>query len=132
MLPKLFFAILLVSLFAVACDDGKVKKLNDEINQIHDVAMKDHAEMLRVGRSLKDFMISAMMTPEQNAAYIKAIESIDRTDLDMTNWMTQYSVPEGKPKAEIVLYLESQKKGIAQNHQDILAATAGGKKLLGQ
>ena len=132
MLPKLFFAILLVSLFAVACDDGKVKKLNAEINQIHDVAMKDHAEMLHVGRSLKDFMISAMMTPEQNAAYIKAIESIDRADLDMSNWMTQYSVPEGKPKAEIVLYLESQKKGIAQNHQDILAATAGGKKLLGQ
>lgn len=122
-----------LSALLFACDDGSKKQieaLKKETMSIHDEAMKDLAEMNRTSRQIKDFMISATMTPEQSEKYTAALAAIEKADEDMTNWMRDYKDPKGAAAAEAIRYLEEQKQKITKNHEDIRAALATGKRLL--
>jgi thioredoxin-like negative regulator of GroEL len=125
----------LVAFFAMlaACNDGSKKQietLQKETMDIHDEAMKDLAEMNRVSRKLRDFMISAIMTPEQSEQFTAALAAIEKADEDMSNWMRDYEEPKNVAAAEAIRYLEEQKQKISKNRDDIRAATEAGKKLL--
>jgi hypothetical protein len=117
-----------------ACDNGKkeVAALAKETEAIHDAAMKDMAEMNRVARALKDFMISATMTPEQSQKFNDALTTMGNAENDMMDWMKNYKSPDALPSAEALKYLQEQKKLIENNHIDIKSATEAGKKLLPQ
>lgn len=131
-MKRIFCLAALLTMLA-ACNDGNKKQieaLKKETMDIHDEAMKDLAEMNRVSRKLKEFMISAMMTPEQSAQYTSVLAVIDKADEDMTNWMRDYEEPKNTPAAEAIRYLEDQKQKIAKNRDDIRAALEAGKKLL--
>lgn len=124
----------IVLLFA-ACDDGnkqKVETLKKETMDIHDEAMKDLADMNRVSRKLKDYMVVALMTPEQSEQFTATLAAIEKADDDMTAWMTAYEDPKGMQPAEAIRYLEEQKQKITKNRDDIRAALEAGKKLLPQ
>jgi len=129
---------LLYCLFAlfltVGCNEDKkqVEALQKETETIHDEAMKDMAEMNRVARDIKQFMIAASMTPEQSAVFMTTLTNIGEAENDMMAWMANYKEPSDKPAAEALKYLTEQKALIAKNHADIKAATEAGKKLLPQ
>jgi thioredoxin-like negative regulator of GroEL len=130
---KRIFCLSALFLFLLACSDERKKQieaLKKETMDIHDEAMKDLADMNRVSRKLKEFMISAVMTPEQSAQYTAVLAAIGKADEDMTNWMRDYKDPKGMPAAEAIKYLEDQKQKIAKNRDDIRAALEAGKKLM--
>jgi hypothetical protein len=132
MKPFLFF--LLAFCLSVGCNDDqqKVKALKTETETLHDEAMKDMAEMNRVAREIKQFILSASMTPEQSQGYADALKAIGDAENDMMSWMRDYKDPSDKPAAEALEYLNAQKAAMEKNKADILAATAAGKKLLPQ
>lgn len=131
-MKRIFCLAALLTMLA-ACDDGNKKQLDTlqkETMDIHDEAMKDLAEMNRVSRKLRDFMISATMTPEQSEQFTVALAAIEKADEDMSNWMRDYEEPKDVPAAEAIRYLEDQKQKISKNRDDIRAALEAGKKLL--
>ena len=129
-------AILLLSLaFLSACnnDQKAVEALLKETETIHDEAMKDLAEMNRVAREIKEFMISATMTPDQSAVYTETLTQIGQAENDMMTWMKDFKAPEATaPPKEAMEYLSKQKELIQKNQADIKAAAEAGKKLLGK
>ena len=133
-MKQIFSLIALVFLFA-ACDDGKKKQietLKKETMAVHDEAMKDLADMNRVSRQLKEFMIVATMLPEQSEQFTAAFAKMEKAESDMMNWMSGYKEPEGVPAKEVIAYLQDQKQKIEKNRDDIRAALEAGKKLLPQ
>jgi Na+/phosphate symporter len=127
-------SIFLFLLFFAACENEKkeIEALTKETETIHDEAMKDMADMNRVAREIKAFLISASMTPEQSAVYTETLLAIGKAEDDMMDWMKNYKSPEGMPPAEALKYLQEQKSLISKNQADIKAAMEAGKKLLGQ
>lgn len=133
---------ILFTLFAASCgnsQNGQQSKLKAEIEaltketeNIHDEAMKEMADMNRVGRQLKEYQISATMTPEQAAKFTEALVAMEKAEADMMAWMAQYKAPEGKPEEEAIRYLQEQKQKIETNRNDIHAALESGKNLLQQ
>ena len=126
-------------MLAVGCNDQKkqvealqkqVDALQKETEDFHDAAMKDMAEMNRVAREIKEFMISASMTAEQSATYTETLTTMGNAENEMMAWMANYKAPTDMPAAEALKYLETQKNLIEQNHIAIQAATESGKKLL--
>ncbi len=130
-MKQLLFCLCTV-LIALACNNSKkqVEALQKETEEIHDEAMKDLAEMNRVAAAIKEFMISASMTPAQSATYTETLTAIGNAENEMMAWMANYKAPTDKPAAEALKYLEEQRALIEQNHIAILAATEQGKKLL--
>lgn len=124
-----FFALLAIS-FLTSCNN--VEALKKETETIHDEAMKEMAEMNRTARAIKDFLVSASMTPEQSAQYVEVLTAMGKAENDMMSWMANYKEPVGKSADEATQYLTEQKKLIEANYADIKAATAAGKKILGQ
>ena len=129
---KQFLFCICALFLTVGCNDEKkqVEALQKETENIHDAAMKDMAEMNRVARQIKEFMISATMTPEQSATYTATLNSIGEAENSMMAWMVNYKAPIGMPAGPALKYLEEQKNLIEQNHIAIQAATEAGKKLL--
>lgn len=139
---KFFALFILTMVFAVSCANpqndqkakaqAEVEALTKETENIHDEAMKEMADMNRLGRQLKDYMISATMTPEQAAKFTEALVAMEKAEADMMAWMTQYKEPQDKPADEAIRYLQEQKQKIETNRNDIRAALEAGKKLLPQ
>lgn len=119
-------------MLAIACNNDKkqVEALQNETEEIHNEAMKDLAEMNRVAAQLKEFMISASMTPSQSATYTDVLTTIGNAENEMMAWMANYKAPTDMPAPDALKYLQNQKNLIEQNHIAILAATEQGKKLL--
>lgn len=133
-MKKLLLFTLVLAFFSACNNDQKaVEALLKETETIHDEAMKDMAEMNRVAREIKDFMMSASMTPDQSAVYTETLTRIGQAENDMMAWMKDFKAPEANaPSKESMDYLGQQKEAIQKNHNDIKAATEAGKKLLGK
>lgn len=133
-MKHLIILTLLLAAFSACNNDQKaVDALLKETETIHDEAMKDLAEMNRVALQIKEFMISATMTPEQSAVYNETLTQIGKAENDMMDWMKDFKAPEATvPSKEAMDYLSKQKELIQKNHADIKAATEAGKKLLGK
>ena len=129
---KFFLFCACAILLSVGCNDdkSKVEALQKETENIHDQAMKDMAEMNRVAREIKDFMMSASMTPDQSATYTATLTAIGDAENGMMAWMTGYKSPSSLPAAEAMVYLREQKILIEKNAAAIKTATEAGKKLL--
>lgn len=111
-----------------ACENRHdVETLEQETERIHDDAMRDMAEMNRIGRSLKKDTTGTANRRDSIAAVL--LQMTD-AEADMMAWMTGYRAPKDKPKAEAIQYLTDQKTKIEQNHKDIRAALEAGKTLV--
>lgn len=126
--------LLLSGLLFTACGNDKkqLETLTKETETIHDEAMKDMADMNRVAREIKDFMISATMTPEQSAQYNEVLTNIGNAENHMMEWMKNYKPTDALAPAEALQYLQDQKVSIQKNHAEIKAALEAGKKLQGK
>lgn len=107
----------------------EVKALSDATGAIHDEAMKEMAEMNRIGRRLKEVMKTARMTKELSDRYVTVLTDMEKAEAGMMDWMTQYKEPEGGPE-EALRYLQEQKQKIEQSKKDIHAALEAGNMLL--
>lgn len=116
----------------VSCDDSQeqIKALKKETMDIHDEAMKDLADMNRVSRELKDYMVVALMTPEQSQQFFTVLADMKKAEDGMMSWMAEYKDPKGMPGQEAIAYMQDQKQKIAANRDDIRAALEAGKKLI--
>lgn len=111
-----------------ACENRHdVEILEQETERIHDDAMRDMAEMNRIGRSLKKDTAGTANRRDSIAAVL--LQMTD-AEADMMAWMTGYRAPKDKPKVEAIQYLTDQKTKIEQNQKDIRAALEAGKTLV--
>ncbi len=134
-LAKAGLVLLMVSaLLFTACNNDKkqVESLIKETETIHDEAMKDMADMNRVARELKQTMIAAMMTPEQNAVYTDVLDKMGNAENGMMDWMKNYKSPDEMSSADALKYIQEQKTLIEKNQADIKAALEAGMKLKGK
>ncbi len=134
-LAKAGLVLLMVSaLLFTACNNDKkqVETLIKETETIHDEAMKDMADMNRVARELKQTMIAAMMTPEQNAVYTDVLDKMGNAENGMMDWMKNYKSPDDMSSADALKYIQEQKTLIEKNRVDIKAALEAGMKLQGK
>jgi DNA-binding ferritin-like protein (Dps family) len=133
-MKNLTILTLLLAFFTACNNDQKaVDALLKETETLHDEAMKDMAEMNRSAREIKEFMFSATMTPEQNAAYTETLAKMGQAENDMMDWMKGFKAPaKDAPAKESMDYLTQQKERIQKNHADIKAAIEAGKNLLGK
>jgi len=130
-MKKILCLAALLVVFA-SCDDSKeqIKTLKKETMDIHDEAMKDLADMNRVNRQLKDYMIVALMTPEQSQQFSTVLGNMKKAEDGMMSWMAEYKDPKEMPGQEAIAYLQDQKQKITTNRDDIRAALEAGKKLI--
>lgn len=129
-LPLFLLAFLLLS----ACnnDQKQVDQLLKETETLHDQAMKEMADMNRVARELKAFMVTAKMTPEASAEYNTVLTNMGKAENDMMDWMKNYKSLDEMGPENALEYIRGQKSGIEKNYADIKAALEAGKKLQGQ
>jgi succinate dehydrogenase flavin-adding protein (antitoxin of CptAB toxin-antitoxin module) len=117
-----------LGLFLFSCESRHdLEILEQETERIHDDAMRDMAEMNRIGRSLKKDTAGTVTRRDSIAA---ALLQMTDAEADMMAWMTGYRAPKDKPKAEAIQYLTEQKTKIEQNQKDIRAALEAGKTLV--
>jgi len=109
-----------------------VETLEKETMAIHDEAMKEMAGMNRIGRTLKQEMESLDSLAPRRAVIREVLGVMEQAEEDMYTWMQQYTPPGELPAAEAEKFLTEQKRKIEKNYQDMLAASAAGKKLLSE
>lgn len=110
---------------------AEVKTLLDNTMAVHDEAMKEMAEMNRIGRMLRRDLTAADSLSGRADSVRAVLQRMNTAEEDMYEWMRQYAPPDNLPPAEAKTYLEGQHRAISQNQSDIRAARDAGKRLLG-
>lgn len=123
--------LLLVGLGLSSCGGPapEVLELQKQTEQIHDDAMREMAQMNRVGRSLrKDLAALDSLAPRRDSI-LAALSLAEQAEAGMYAWMQQYNAP--APRADSALtYLAAQKSLIEQNQRELRAALSAGEQLL--
>lgn len=127
-----FVALLGMTFFSACSNADKQKReaLDKETAELHNNAMKEVADMNRVAREIKQFLLTASMTPEQNAVYMDALTAMGQAENAMNDWMVKQPATDALPDAEAIKVYEAQKEFLTKNLQDIRTATEAGKKLM--
>lgn len=110
-------------------DAGTLEK---ETMAIHDEAMKEMGEMNRLGRRLKEELASLDSLAPRRAVIRETLDAMKKAEEGMYAWMQQYTPPDKLPDQEAQQYLAGQKQLIEKNYQEMLTASAAGKKLLAE
>lgn len=131
----LFFCLFSGVLLAIiSCNnDGKnPKELKKQTEAVHDEAMKELGGMNHIARSLRKELAqldSLHQTGPRRDSINEVLSAMGKAEDDMMAWMAQYKVPADMAAKDAVEYLETQKKNIEQNKNDIKAAIERGKAL---
>ena len=107
-----------------------VKEMLTATMDIHDEAMREMADMNRIGRMLKKEVQDLNPETPHADSILTVIQAIKQAEEDMYTWMRLYEAPTELPPDEALLYLEDQKAKISQNLADIQAAHEAGKKMV--
>ena len=130
---------LLSILFLVACQadsaERKAEKImRDEIYAIHDDVMPKNSEINRLKRQLKKFPEDKIPDPVVQQQIRETILQLEQADDGMMSWMNNFKEPaklrSAKTHEEIMVYLENEKKTIAQVRTDMLESIVAAKALL--
>lgn len=105
------------------------KRLEEEVNALHDETMREMADMERIGRQLKE-SLKTLQGDAVRKPYFLAVAGISRAGFDMMAWMRDYRAPANLPADEASRYLREQKTKLTRIRAAIQAATADGKKLI--
>lgn len=109
--------------------DDSLEILKTETMRIHDEAMKDMADMNRVGRALKKELGSLDSLAPRRDVIRQVLGQMKKAEEDMYDWMRNYTPPENEPVEKAKRYLENQKQKIEQNQRDMKAALEAGRSL---
>jgi len=133
MLTRLFYTFIFLLPLLFSCNNRQqINALQQETEQIHDAAMKDMADMNRLGRSLKKELsvLDSLPSPTpRRDSIVETLAVMGKAEEGMMAWMTQYKAPENQPANAALAYLKDQKQKIEQNRDDILAALEMAKKM---
>jgi hypothetical protein len=126
---------LLLLLLLTNCDQRKeIKALQSETLTAHDEAMKEMAEMNRIGRNLKNdpaFKTEINIKNTRKDSILAVLHQIEIAEADMMDWMANYEEPAANmEKNAAIAYLADQKAKMVKNQQDIHAAVLEGKVFL--
>lgn len=84
------FHFLLVSIALVSCsqsEDVAVKELNDSVMNLHDELMPKTEQIIQLKTSL-----DSLSKGPDSVHVNKLIQSLDKADAEMMNWMHQFSI----------------------------------------
>lgn len=113
--------------------NSAVEEMINATMAVHDEAMKEMADMNRIGRLLKRERDSLATESPRRDSLVAVIQTMKKAEEDMYQWMVGFKRPsEETPAAEALLYLEQQKSMIDKNEQDIRAALEAGRGLIRQ
>lgn len=109
-------------------------QISEKAGEIHDVAMKDMAEMNRLGRQIKKELLAAdslKITPTRRDSLEKLLQNMDAAEADMMAWMTGFKADEPLlPMKNELNYIREQQAKIEKNAADILLARDAAKNLV--
>lgn len=123
------FLCLAFVFFTQTSQDYGVEVLQTETMRIHDEAMKNMADMNRVGRGLKKEMETLDSLAPRRDTLRQVLGQMKKAEEDMYNWMRQYAPPDELPEEAAKRYQEDQKQKIEQNQRDLKAAMEAGQKM---
>lgn len=123
------FLCLAFVFFTQSSQDNGVETLQTETMRIHDEAMKNMADMNRVGRGLKKEMETLDSLAPRRDALRQVLGQMKKAEEDMYAWMQQYAPPDELPEEAAKRYLEVQKQKIEQNQRELKAALEAGEQL---
>ena len=108
----------------------KVKKIADEVMEIHDRSMAHHGDLFKQKKKLVKCYES-----EKDSIVLKEVQSVildlEKADADMMNWMHQYKVPDQTtPADEQIAYYTDQKNKIESVETFSNSSLDHAKKLL--
>lgn len=129
---KLGIALLVLSILPAACgeDRSAVTALQKETEEVHDVAMRDLADMNRVKRSLKAELTQLDSLAPRRDSTLSVLALMETADADMMSWMSNYQPPADTMPLEAALdYLKKEKEKISANANMIRAAMEAGRQL---
>ena len=90
MKPVYLFCFLLLNITLVSCsqtEDAAVKELNDSVMNLHDELMPKTEQIIQLKTSL-----DSLSNGPDSVHVKKLIQSLDKADTEMMNWMHQFSV----------------------------------------
>ena len=128
----LFFCLSFVFIHPGKAQQAAGEALKQEVERIHDEAMRDMAAMNRVGRALKKELPTLDATVPRRKTLLNVLQQMERAEDDMYNWMKAYNPPADPNTEAAKKYLAGQKRTIEQNYKDIKAAWEAGKRLSGK
>jgi hypothetical protein len=99
---------------------------------IHDAAMRDLAEMNRIGRQFKKTVTELDSLAPRADSIRTLLRQMKQAETDMYTWMREYKAPSEPLDEAGKMYLEGQKSKISKNYSDIQAALNAGLQLSGQ
>lgn len=132
LIKQLGMAVLTLSMCLAACgeDRSAVAALQRETEEVHDVAMRDLADMNRVKRSLKAEMTELDSLALRRDSILSVLALMETADADMMSWMANYKPPADTASVKAALdYLKKEKEKISANGNMIRAAKEAGRKL---
>ena len=122
----------LILTLAIACSPSKkseISALKEQVMQVHDEVMPKMGELMKTEKRLKskaDSLITAADSVSAQAC-LDAASKINEANESMMNWMRNFQVDFQGSEAEILGYLEEQKKGIEKVKEDMLSSLEEGK-----
>ncbi|MCC6463172.1 MAG: hypothetical protein IT260_22075 [Saprospiraceae bacterium] len=125
-------ALCLAFVLTQSAGPSTVDTLEKETMQIHDEAMKEMADMKRLGRVLKEEFKMLDSTSLRKEPLRQTLAQMQAAEDEMYAWMQQYRAPDKKDAKAAQAYLEDQKQKIEKNQQNLHAALEAGKELQGQ
>lgn len=123
-------AFALAFVFLTQNTGSSAKDLEKETMQVHDAAMKEMADMNRLGRLLKHEMETLDSLAPRRDSLRDVVGQMKRAEEGMYGWMQQYSPPTKLSDEDARKYLTEQKKMIGQNYRDMQNAAAAARQLL--
>ena len=106
------------------------RSLEAEVMEIHDEVMPRMGEMNNLRKKLEEASVNIELTREERQALQDGAQNIVIADSLMWAWMYDYKRPSNEDEAEIIEYLESEKKKVEGVRDAMLEAIAEGDELL--
>jgi hypothetical protein len=131
---KKIFLIAAAALTLAGCTDhkGEEKTLLADVLKYHDKVMADDGIIMKNKMQLKGLAASST-TPGVKDSVVRYSKQLDNADDAMMTWMNKFN-PDftGKPHNEIMAYLNTQKKLIAQIDSQLNRAITASNKYITQ
>ncbi len=140
---KLISFVFAITCFTMACNNGaqqttQEQQATDEVMRVHDEVMPKMGDVNRMTTDLRNRAagLDSTQMALKNELY-DAIQSLERADEGMMNWMAAFQMPEslrgeGKTHEEIMRYLEAQQTMVNQVRDSIQQSLQRGEQLMQQ
>ncbi len=150
MKKSLFFFLLTLGLFAIACGGGRqtqeaaeptsedpTQQLGDEVMAIHDEVMPKMGKINQLSRELRAYLEeNANLAEKKKETIRQTVKALEEADEGMMGWMAEYGdLMRARKEMETDRLLEALKKEkvkISEVRDQMLSSIEAGEKLLSE